>query len=312
MTADEIADAALKLFGRAAITVRFLAAGMLNQSWRVETVDGSCVLRVSRPDRTREQVAYEHDFLRRLKRYVSEVVAPLAGNNGETIQHWRDHILTLFPFVEGVIGEAIDPDIRWPQSAAILARLHRASLNDLHFGKRPGFHSFDSAWRSIWNAVNPVLVSDLAHTRGFDELFSTLESEVASVESWLDDLHGPNRSLVRTTIHGDFNPRNLIFRDDRLVAVIDWDECQVDPIAWEVAQVGFGDPDIASLAFWDAYLKAGGPLEPQDLDLMVNFARMGALLELQWTVKDGRATPHVTGQMTEVSKALSRIREIDV
>lgn len=309
MTADEIANAAFQRFGQRVVRVQFLAAGMLNQSWRIDTSTGSYVLRVSRPERSREQVAYEHDFVRSLKEHVKVVVAPLAGIGSDTIQFWREHILSLFPYVEGVVGEMVDPDLRQGQTATVLAQLHRASLNNVDFGQRPGFQPFDDAWRSIWYTAEPVLLRELQGRDTFDDLFDMLESEVASLEAWLGNLDASRRSLVRATIHGDFDPRNLIFRDDCLVAVIDWDECRVDPIAWEVAQVGFGGLDIDSLAFWQTYLDAGGPLQPRDLELMVNFARMDALSELRWTVANDRVKPHVMQQLSEIDTALSFLRQ---
>ncbi|MBA2758832.1 MAG: phosphotransferase, partial [Chloroflexia bacterium] len=82
LVGGEVAEVVQEQFGRAVTSVRFLAAGMLNQSWHVETTHGSYVLRISRRERSRAQVAYEHEFLGQLMGHVEEVVAPLAGNDG--------------------------------------------------------------------------------------------------------------------------------------------------------------------------------------------------------------------------------------
>ncbi|MBA2758821.1 MAG: phosphotransferase, partial [Chloroflexia bacterium] len=82
LDAVDVAEAVRQEFGRTVINVRFLAAGMLNQSWHVETTHRSYVLRISRRERSRAQVAYEHEFLGQLMGHVEEVVAPLAGNDG--------------------------------------------------------------------------------------------------------------------------------------------------------------------------------------------------------------------------------------
>lgn len=52
MTADEAVAAVRDRFGRPARRPEFLAAGYLNQSWRI----GDAVLRVSRTERTPEQI----------------------------------------------------------------------------------------------------------------------------------------------------------------------------------------------------------------------------------------------------------------
>lgn len=44
------------------------------------------------------------------------------------------------------------------------------------------------------------------------------------------------RFALRATVHGDLNPRNQLYRDDQLVAVIGTDACRVEPLVWEVAQ----------------------------------------------------------------------------
>jgi Ser/Thr protein kinase RdoA (MazF antagonist) len=192
-----------------------------------------------------------------------------------------------------------------------MARLHRASLEHLHLGHRFGFQPFDDEWRSTWNDVIPTLRRGLAGEDGFGEMMGMLDRDVAMLEVWLDDLQTSRRPLAEATIHGDLNLRNLIFRDNRLVAVIDWDDCRVGPIAWEVAQTAFEVAAAERLTFWSAYLNAGGPLLPGDVNLLPNLARMGALLQLQYTVKDGHATPHAMDQLTNVTRALARISGIN-
>lgn len=311
---DEVIEATQQRFDQACSTVHFLAAGLLNQSWRVDTDHGSYVLRVSRSERSHDQITYEHAVTQELNKHVSAVVPPLPGRDGATIQRWRGRMLSLFPFVEGVDGSAITPDARIRQAANVLAHIHRASLEHLHLGQRPGFRQADAHPRWVWTAVRPTLTRELAGTDGLDAIVDTLDRETANLDAWLDGFHASKRPLTRATVHGDFNPRNLIFRDGLLVAVIDWDDCRIEPIAWEVAQAGFGAGDVDPPAFWRTYLDAGGPLTPPDSDLLGGFARMGALSELQWTVKDGKATPHAFNQVRDVVAALAwiRAREADL
>lgn len=309
---DEVVDAARQRFDHTptATAAQFLASGLLNQSWRVDTSQGSYVLRVSRSERTHEQVAYEHAFARELNKHISAVVPPLPGRDGATIQPWRGLLLSLFPFIEGIPGVAIPPADRNRQAASVLARIHRVSLDLLQFDQRPDFRSVDEHPRWIWSAVKPTLSKELANTGGFADLAAALNDEIASLDAWLDGLHASQRPLPRATVHGDFNPRNLIFQDRRLAAVIDWDECRVEPLAWEVAQVAYGEGEGDPIAFWDSYLAAGGPLAPEDVDLLPGFARMGALSELQWTVNDGQVTPHAFTQVRDVVASLTGLPAI--
>ncbi len=229
---------------------------------------------MSRPERPREQVAYEHALIRALREHITAVVAPLPGRDGETVQQWRGTILSLFPYIEGTPGIEVEPDVRSRQAATTLARIHRAGI-DLGFGQRPGWRSVDEHPRSIWPTVRPVLERDLGDA-DLGELFAFFDREVSELDAWLDDLHRSGRPLPRAPVHGDFNPRNLIFHGDTLAAVIDWDDCRLEPIAWR-------SPRSASArrtpirAFFRRYLDAGGPMTPVDFELLGRFARVGAL-----------------------------------
>lgn len=307
----QVIGAVCARFGRTVTTPRLLREGLLNQSWRIEAPDGPYVLRVSRPERTWEQVAYEHTLIRALREHVTAVVAPLPGTDGETAQRWRERILSLFPYVEGSPGTTVEPEVRSRQAATTLAQVHRSSVK-LRFAQRPGWRSVDEHPRLIWPTVRPVLERDLSRGADLAKLFSVFDREVSSLDAWLEDLHRSGRPLLRAPVHGDFNPRNLLFQGNHLMAVIDWDDCRIEPILWEVAQVGFGAPDTDPRVFFQSYLDAGGPLVPDDFELLGGFARMGALSEVQWTTHGGRAEhtgPRAVATLHEVAASLTWLRE---
>lgn len=295
-------------FDIAATSASLLHEGLLNQSWRVDAGEESWVLRVSRPERSRGQVAYEHAFLRELRKEFELVVVPHPGRNGGTVQYQRGRLVSLFPHVHGVSGATTSRWVRGPQAARALARIHRIGVRRLDRPQRPGFRSVHERPRWIWTAVRPVLARALAGTPDLGDLFAIFDREVAELDAWLDHVCTSRRPLVRGLVHGDFNPRNLLFDDERLVAVLDWDECRMDLLAWEVAQVAFATDGIAPRAFWDAYLDAGGPLGIEDLGLLGGFARMGMLSEVQWAVDHGRAAPHALAVLRDVAGGLARLR----
>lgn len=295
-------------FDLPATSASLLPEGLLNQSWRIGAGEEAWVLRVSRPERSRGQVAYEHAVIRDVREEFEFVVVPHAGRNGATVQYQRGRLVSLFPHVHGVSGAATTPRVRGPLAAKALARLHRIGVRRPDRPQRPGFRSVHERPRWIWTAVRPVLAQALAGTTDLGDLLAILDREVAELDGWLDDLSTSRRPLTRGLVHGDFNPRNLLFDDDRLAAVLDWDECRMDLLAWEVAQVAFAADGMPPRAFWDAYLDAGGPLGTEDLDLLGGFARMGALSEVQWAVDYGRAAPHALAVLRDVAGGLARLR----
>lgn len=306
---DQVAAAARACFGRTvAGPPRFLAEGMLNQSWQLDTPHGCCVLRVTRPALSREQVGYEHDVTRSLHRHVPEVVPPLPGRDGDTVQVWGGRLLSLFPFVDGVLGTGTDPKLRASRAAAMLARIHRVSRDLSDRAQRPGFRRADERPRWLWARVRPVLVRELGAADGFAEACAVFDRELSELDTWLDTLVGSGRELPAALIHGDFNPRNLIFAGDRLAGVIDWDGCHVDLLAWEVAQVACGS-DVDTAAFWRTYLDAGGPLAERDLELLGGFARMGMLSEVQWTTDGGKLNPRGMDLVRELADGVTWNRD---
>lgn len=297
LRADEVLTAARARFGRAGAEATFLAAGMLNQSWLV----GEHVLRVGRPERSVAQVSYEHAVLAELDKRVPFVVPPLAGRSGGTLEEWNGWLLTLSPFIAGRSGVDVDPLVRAVQSAAALGRLHRVAV-ELDLPQRPGFRSVDAEPRWVWTAYRPALFSGLGDEPEFLEIAAELDREARELDAWLDGLRG--RVLPRALVHGDFNTRNLIFDGDALAAVIDWDECRVDLLAWEAAQ---GQGEHVS-TFWAAYLEAGGPLDARDVELFDGFARMGAFSEVQWSVNSGAVSPNALSTLREAANAARWLR----
>lgn len=303
----EVVEAAKVRFGRVVdVTPTFMAEGLMNQSWRVGSPDGTYVLRVSRPELSRESVAYEHAVIGLLHREVREVVPALPGSNGETLQVWRGRALSLFPYIDGTLGTDVEAAIRWQQAASVLARIHRTSTSlDL---TQPADHARTVVDQStMWSTVRPVLARDLPRSVEVGELLRFFDDEAADLEAWLESVRTSGRQLRRGVVHGDFNPRNLIFRDNQLIAAIDWEYCHVDVLAYEVA-LALKAPD--PLAFWRTYLDAGGPLKVKDIDLLGGFARIDTLAGLYFTTDGGdRSKPWAIEILREVAGAVKQLHQ---
>jgi len=161
--------------------------------------------------------------------------------------------VALFPFVEGQILDRDDPVLR-QQAARLLAAIHQALL------------SWPGGPRPPSGAGEPMPPADPPHL--FDP----------ALDEWWAAHHS---SLLVSTTHGDYYRRNLLCAGRRIVAVIDWHEATVGPLAFELAGATFElcrddahKLDYAKVdAFVDAYRSAGGPVPDRELEMLLPLMR---------------------------------------
>lgn len=68
-----------------------------------------------------------------------------------------------------------------------------------------------------------------------------VDDELRRLTTLIYGWRADGRLSLRATVPGDLNPSNQLFDDAQLVAVIDTDDCRVEPLVWEVAQTVYGD-----------------------------------------------------------------------
>jgi Ser/Thr protein kinase RdoA (MazF antagonist) len=203
---------------------------------------------------------------------VPEAIGPIAARDGSTFFLFEDDAVWLVPAVEGEPADRAS-DAHRLAAAALLGRLHAATTS-LDPGERPGIDglrqlraldgaSLPDAWRRRVKALH-------------DEALRTLDE--------LED-----RDHVRGVVHGDFFRGNVLMRGDEVVGLIDWEEAHVAPLVSELANGvwEFGKSKVthdldrpAATRFVDAYREAGGPVSPDEDDLLVPLIRAKRVLEL--------------------------------
>ncbi len=285
----EVLAACREAFGMKPTGATLLHEGMLNQSWRISASDHDRVLRISRTERTVEQVTYEH----RLASAWAEVEPAVVVAEHDTVPVVDDHALTLFPFVAGVPGTAVVGPLRARLLAPVIARLHRVSL-ELDLPQRPGFAAIDDRprWHG-WDRVRAALVERFGDGADVLRPIDVVDRATAHLDILLDHWRESGRLDHRGAVHGDLNPRNQLYRDEALVGLIDTDDCRVEPLVWDVANLAYSERSVSPGSVWRDYLAAGGSLEARDEDLLVPFARIGALTSIIWMTDDAGAATHL-------------------
>lgn len=302
LTPDRVLAFCAEERGLPVTRVALLTEGLLNQTWKIECADHDRVLRVGRSERTPEQVAYEL----RVTRAWAEVAPVVVTAEHDDVPVIDGRTLTLFPFLEGISGITVPSPVRCRELVPALAAMHRAAL-DLGLEQRPGFGSVDDAAGGHgWDRARQAIIERFGRGAEVLEPVTVVDRAVAELDRQLEDWTRSGRLAARAPVHGDLNPRNQLYLEDRLVAIIDTDDLRVEPLVWEVANLAYTDTAVEPDQVWRDYLAAGGPLDPADEELLLPLARLGVLGEIQWlTDADGRATHLALDSLRDLARTLT-------
>jgi homoserine kinase type II len=246
-----------------------IAAGTINTNVRVDTATGPRFLRVNE-GKSEDDVAHEAAILAHL--VASGVGAgvptprPISAVSGLPYLVWRDHFVSLFPWVSGRVLHRGELEVgHVVQVGRALARLH---LRGASFGDhRPGRYEPDELARRLVQIR--AHVTGVAHPdRALGEALATLEPALARL--------GEERARAPVPlglIHGDLFVDNVLFSvpasapapgaavgDAALVALLDFEQASWGRWIYDVAVTllafAFGRADFRMdlvRAFLDGY-----------------------------------------------------------
>lgn len=220
---------------------------------------------VGRDDPAR--VAFTHDLIAHLnlRRFPTAGVARTRDARQTTFEH-NGRFYELFEFVD---GEQYDGSLAQTTHAGkTLARFHRA-VNDFKREASPAPHTYHDA-AAVRHGLNgiPTTVS------GHDSVLGR-EAELLSIvqelhERYDDAADAANvagvAQMPHCVVHGDWHPGNMLFRSDRVVAVLDLDS----------ARVAVRTTDIANGMLQFSVIRGAG--DPSDWPSFFDEARMRRFL----------------------------------
>jgi len=133
-------------------------------------------------------------------------------------------------------------------------------------------------------ALSFLVRHDRATYRGWATRARSLAAAIGPVPPWLARLYTEFESLAaalvtaeQTTIHGDFGPQNVLWRDGAAYPV-DWESAAVGPGAIDLATLLFGWPGDTVHRATDAYWRARGVAPPRDFGVVFSAATLSACL----------------------------------
>lgn len=312
-----------------------LEGGYWNQTFKLVTDCGDYVLRVSPPRTLAESVVFQHDLMRFMHSRIAEIPLPIAARDGETFFVFENQTVSLLPFMPGEMASRSNPADR-TSAAQMLARLHRAALEypeNFLRSNRQTLANFDWEENSNWRLIDiqnllaggakelkkrliaPIgekaedCITEIVARRG------QLEQELKIVRSWIERLKNSNRKLLFAPTHGDYYPSNLLTESNRISAVLDWDECRSEWLAYEFGRAVWefcrdeSDGGLISEAanlFVKTYNEAGGVVRDGEYDLLVPFIRSIRVQEILFSLGEA-----VRGEWWEPEYTLYNFMALD-
>ena len=273
--------------------------GYSNFNARLDTDRGAYVLR-RYTEQPAEKITHELQLIDWLESQGLPVAPPLRDRDGRascTPRQEKPAPWVVFPFVEGEQPEPQPSTAR--EMGGLAARLHQLP-------ERP---SKDSDRENLLSVRITLKIAD--SLRGMD---------TNSIQHFLQmmDLMAPevlDSSLPRGLVHGDLFPDNTIFREENLVAVLDWEEACVDHYLFDLAMTMHGfcylaeewRPELAR-SFLTGY-EAGRPLTPGEREHLPLFLRWAPLAMAGWHLRRYSLTPSLR-QARRIDQLLKRAETV--
>ena len=198
------------------VSLRPLPEGYANTNYALETASGTFLYRICR-QKSESDIVDELKVLERLETRGFRAAYPIRREDGELISTTPSGTVVLYGFIEGE-----EPGLT-PETAAEAA----GALAELHGIEPP--EGFDKT-NFVQLANSQELASRFGESvHGDRQILGRFLDETARLRDLLGD-----EPLPGGLIHADLFPENTIFRENRLEAIIDFEECCIDSFLFDV------------------------------------------------------------------------------
>ena len=287
--------------------VSYLAAGMMNRNWRLDCHSGTVALKqvVDVPVR---KLRRSLDVASALARQGLPVCAPRATASGDVLADVGGGTYCVVPWAAGIHREGATLRVREAEwLGRLLGEIHQA-LALPGTGLEPLVETprakVTAPARALAEADRYLsVIAGLPTRSDFDAATAALLEQRRKLLAEYAD-YRPRTEMPRGPVgwtHGDFQPLNLLWAGQQVVAVLDWDRLGVRPYAEEVvrtAQVQFGteagELDLPRVAAFVSGYRALVPVDEESLADAADrlwWKRMTDYWQLQWHYDKGDHGP---------------------
>lgn len=197
------------------ITYQQMPYGFANQNFKLTTSKGNYLLRINRQKDIRS-IKYELTVLEELKKINFPTAYPVARKDGKYITEIDTEKVMIYDFVEGFIPQINTQTVE--EIAKTAAKLNSFS-NWQKFEKKNAIN--------IDNCFNLIDEFDSAKYK-YPQMFEYFVEQTEFLNKCL------RSSVPRGLIHADIFPDNTIFKENKLIALIDFEDVCTDDLIFEV------------------------------------------------------------------------------
>jgi Ser/Thr protein kinase RdoA (MazF antagonist) len=289
----------------ALLSAERVGQGLLSRVLRVRTEAGEFALKLYLNDTGQASgpvIAGQHRAVAALAAHGVPAVAPLPAREGRTLVLVRGRRYALFPWVPGGPAPAAYAPEQARELGTVLGRAH-ARLADFQ----------PTPVRQVRESADPArTLAEIDHLLARARLHQPREDVDLLAEHHLR----VRRELLRAHadarpardevppegwVHGDFHPLNVLYRDGRLVAMIDWDRLGVRPRAEEAVRAATqffaradGVLDLARVREYARAYRTASGTPVSDVRLAVRrvwWERLNDFWMLRWRYARGDSRP---------------------
>lgn len=219
---------------------RYLSQGLMNRNWRLESEQGTFVLKEFH-DASMRDARRNLEAVTQLHTSGIPVPLPVRSSSGDLVVAAGSQEYCLFPWVHGEHRPGTELSLSESRYlGASIGRLHRAMNANCRLpeAERPKTTVVTPEAAAAAADRFVEIIADKPAQDDFDRAAVLLLSRRVELIGRYGD-HRPGTTLPEGPYgwtHGDLQYRNLLWSGERLAAFLDWDRVRVRPFAEEVAR----------------------------------------------------------------------------
>ncbi len=226
----------------------------------IDTDQGKKILKRYEETVSDSMIEYEHSIVKFLKGIGFPVPGILTSNNGTTITNQGGARYVIFDFIKGGFHYRdywVPPSQEKRYIAAsgkIFADLHKKLKDFVPEGINPyGFINMERGRERNLEWYLEQLSDNQKQFTGSSggkspQAENILHSQTGNIQESLVELENEinQANLPKQIIHGDYGPYNILFKDNKIIAVLDFELARLD---WRITDLVYALPRFAETRF---------------------------------------------------------------